>query len=181
MSAAKTDVPVGEMRSTPNILITGTPGTGKSTLAKELSIQSSLHYISVGDLAKSKGLYDGYDNNYDCPILSEDAVVDAMEPTMSAGGNIVDYHSCDFFPERWFDAVYVLRTDNTVLYDRLTERGYAGRKLQENLQCEIFQTILEEAQDSYREEIVHELQSNTLDEMKENVERILNWICEWSK
>jgi adenylate kinase len=27
-------------------------------------------------------------------------VVDAMEEQMSAGGNIVDYHSCDFFPER---------------------------------------------------------------------------------
>ena len=38
------------------------------------------------------------------------------------GGNIVDFHSCDFFPERWFDLVIVLQTDNTILYDRLEKR-----------------------------------------------------------
>lgn len=41
---------------------------------------------------------------------------------MSKGGNIVDFHSCDFFPERWFDLVVVLLTDNTVLYPRLEAR-----------------------------------------------------------
>ena len=41
---------------------------------------------------------------------------------MTTGGVIVDYHGCDFFPERWFDKVFVLRTDNTILYDRLTQR-----------------------------------------------------------
>jgi len=41
---------------------------------------------------------------------------------MSKGGNIVDYHGCEFFPERWFDVVFVLRTDNSVLYKRLQQR-----------------------------------------------------------
>ena len=41
---------------------------------------------------------------------------------MSEGGVIVDYHGCDFFPERWFDIVFVLRTDNSILYNRLTQR-----------------------------------------------------------
>ena len=41
---------------------------------------------------------------------------------MEEGGNIVDYHGCDFFPERWFDCVVVLQTDNTILYDRLSRR-----------------------------------------------------------
>ena len=27
-------------------------------------------------------------------------VVDALEDFMEAGGNIVDHHGCDFFPER---------------------------------------------------------------------------------
>ena len=42
---------------------------------------------------------------------------------MSEGGNVVDYHGCDFFPERWFHVVVVLRTDNTLLYDRLSKRS----------------------------------------------------------
>ena len=42
---------------------------------------------------------------------------------------------------------------------RLSKRGYTGTKLEENLQAEIFQTILDEAREAYREEIVIELQS----------------------
>ena len=41
---------------------------------------------------------------------------------MEAGGVIVDYHGADFFPERWFDLVVVLRADNSVLYSRLESR-----------------------------------------------------------
>ena len=52
-------------------------------------------------------------------------VLDELEEVMSEGGNIVDYHGCDFFPERWFDIVFVLRTDNTILYNRL-EKRYVG-------------------------------------------------------
>ena len=54
------------------------------------------------------------------------------------------------FPERWFDLVLVLRCNNTILYDRLQSRQYSGRKLEENVQAEIFQTILDEAKESYR-------------------------------
>ena len=49
-------------------------------------------------------------------------VCDALEDQLNVGGNIVDFHSCDFFPERWFDLVIVLQTDNTILYDRLEKR-----------------------------------------------------------
>jgi len=56
------------------------------------------------------------------------------------------------------------------------DSGYEGRKLRENVECEIFQTILEEARDSYRAEIVHELASNTPDDMESNISQILKWI-----
>ena len=29
---------------------------------------------------------------------------------------IVDYHATDFFPERWFDAVFILRYDALTTY-----------------------------------------------------------------
>ncbi len=55
-------------------------------------------------------------------------VCDELEDTMKAGGNVVDYHSCDFFPERWFDLVLVLRTNNSILYSRLEAR-YSPQQL----------------------------------------------------
>lgn len=66
------------------------------------------------------------------------------------GGYIVDYHGVDFFPERWFDAVFVLRCNNTILYDRLAARGYNEKKIRENVECEIFGVLLEEARESYK-------------------------------
>ena len=49
--------------------------------------------------------------------------MDEIENDMDNGGNIVDFHSIDFFPERWFDLVLVLRTNNTILYDRLKKHN----------------------------------------------------------
>jgi len=45
-----------------------------------------------------------------------------MEEELEGGNTVVDYHSCELFPERWFQLVVVLRTDNSVLYPRLEER-----------------------------------------------------------
>lgn len=57
--------------------------------------------------------------------------------------------------------------------------GYTGKKLEDNVQCEIFQTVLEEAQAAYKVDIVHELPSDTPDDMEENVDKITAWIEEW--
>ncbi|KAL1432807.1 hypothetical protein MTO96_013009 [Rhipicephalus appendiculatus] len=168
-------------RYVPNILITGTPGTGKTTLACELASRTGMDWLNVGQIARENELYDGFDDKYGCPVLDEDRVVDEMDDKLSqqAGGNIVEYHGCDFFPKRWFDVVFVLRTDNTLLYDRLRARGYAGKKLEENLQCEIFQTILDEAREAYDNGIVFELPSNTPEDMEDNLDRICSWIEQW--
>lgn len=80
------------------------------------------------------------------------------------------------FPERWFDLVVVLRTSNDVLYPRLEARGYNAKKVTENIEAEIFQVVRDEAMESYKEEIVWELNSNTVEEMEENTERVLAFI-----
>lgn len=43
------------------------------------------------------------------------------------------------------------------------------------------EVLLQEARDSYDEEIIVELTSNTTDEMESNVERIEAWIAQWKK
>ena len=75
----------------------------------------------------------------------------------------------------------VLRTDNTVLYDRLVRRGYKQAKLTENVECEIMQVVLEEARESYAEEIVHELPSNTVEDMESAVARVRQWLDAWKQ
>lgn len=80
------------------------------------------------------------------------------------------------FPERWFDIVFILRCDNTVLFDRLTARGYNSKKISENVECEIFGTICEEAHESYPKAAVHELPNNNEAELQSNVQNIVNFV-----
>lgn len=60
-------------------------------------------------------------------------------------------------------------------------RDYPEVKLQENLDSEIMEVLLQEARESYDEEIIVELTSNTSEEMDSNVERIEGWIKQWRK
>lgn len=54
--------------------ISGTPGTGKSTLGEELAQRAGMNYVNIGELAKQDNLYEGFDPEYNCPILDEDRV-----------------------------------------------------------------------------------------------------------
>ncbi|KAK8067140.1 adenylate kinase HBR1 [Apiospora hydei] len=150
-------------RTQPNIIVTGTPGVGKTTHCEMLAERTGLRHVSINQIVKDKGL------------------LDAMEDEAKVGGCIIDWHACDLFPESWIDLVVVLRVDSTTLYDRLAARKYPEAKLQENIDSEIMQVLLQEARDSYDEQMVVELQSNTSDEMDSNVDRIEQWLTQWKK
>ncbi|DBA00799.1 TPA: hypothetical protein N0F65_004704, partial [Lagenidium giganteum] len=166
-------------RRMPNVLVTGTPGTGKTSFCQMIAERTPLTHLNVGDLVKERSLHSGRDEEFDCFILDEDKVCDEMEDMMASGGVVVDFHTCDFFPERWFDLVLVLRVDNTTLFDRLQARGYSEKKVQENIECEIMEVVLEESRESYAPEIVQVLESRTVDDMETNVERVVMWLEHW--
>lgn len=168
-----------ESRKAPNILVTGTPGAGKTATAQRIAERSGYRHLEVSELVKSEGYHEGWDEEHQSYTLDEDRLLDALEEIVGEGGVVVDFHSCDLFPERWFDLVLVLTCDNTTLFDRLTARGYSETKVQENVQCEIMQIVLEEARESYAQEIVHEVASETLEQMEANVARALQWINQW--
>lgn len=60
-------------------------------------------------------------------------------------------------------------------------RNYPEAKLQENIDSEIMEVLSQEARESYDEEIVVELQSNTPEEMETNIERIEAWLKQWKE
>ncbi|KAF9015303.1 P-loop containing nucleoside triphosphate hydrolase protein [Cyathus striatus] len=167
----------------PVIVITGTPGTGKSTHAQILASESPipLKHVNVGDLVKERGLYEEYDEEWQSYTVDEDKLLDELEPLVAGGGVILDWHTCEAFPERWPDLVVVLRCDHSKLWERLEQRGYPLKKIQENNEAEIMQVVAEEARASYPTEIVVELQSESTDDLEANVARIVGWISAWMK
>lgn len=168
-------------RLLPNIIITGTPGCGKTSHSEGLASQlgSGYQHFAISDIAKERKCIESYDEVLDTSVVDEDKLLDSLEPDLENGGAIVDWHCCDIFPERLIDLVVVLRTDNSILFERLNKRGYKENKVQENLDCEIMEVILQDARDSYIPEIVIELYSNTVEDMDENVDRIVSWVENW--
>ena len=164
----------------PNVLVTGTPGVGKTTLCSLLESQlpedydlEGFQYVKLAELINQKKLYTSWNDDFNVPEFDEDMVCDELEPLMSQrGGIILEFHSCDFFPERWFDLIVLLRCDNTQLFDRLQQRGYNQKKIDENIDCEIFGVLKEEVEDSYSREKIIELQSNEVDDMQANMNTI---------
>ena len=171
----------GDKAKRPNILLTGTPGTGKTTTAEAAAERIGFTYLNVGDIVKAHKCFEGKDEEFDSYILDEDKLCDVMEPMVAEGGCLVDFHSPGVFPQRWFELVLVLRSDTEVLFDRLTARGYSEKKRTENMECEIMQVVTEEARESYEAEIVHELPSNTPEDMESNIGRIEQWLQQWTQ
>eukprot|EP00941_MAST-03F_sp_MAST-3F-sp1_P001384 g1384.t1 len=166
-------------RKKPNILITGTPGTGKTSVSELLAEYTGFSHVNIGTMVKEQSFHAGRDERFDSYIIDEDAedkILDALEDPIANGGVIIDHHSCEFFPKRFFNLIIVLRANNTILYDRLKKRGYSDVKITENVECEIMQVVLDEAKSSYDVEIVQELKNDTIDDMEDNVERIGEWI-----
>lgn len=76
------------------LFISGTPGTGKSTLGRELADRTQLNYINVGEYAKDNDFFDGYDEDYKCPVLDEDRV--SYSGVFAVVGEVdADYRSTD--------------------------------------------------------------------------------------
>ena len=61
-------------RSLPNIVITGTPGTGKTSHSELLAERTGLRHISVNKVVKDKECHEGWDDEFQSWIVDEDKV-----------------------------------------------------------------------------------------------------------
>ncbi|KAI9841919.1 MAG: factor activating pos9 [Sclerophora amabilis] len=169
------------MRKNPNIIVTGTPGVGKTSHCEQLARNTGLTNLSINQVVKERQCHEGWDDELKCWIVDEDKLLDLIEDEVKTGGRIIDWHACDLFPKSWIDLVVVLRTDSTLLYDRLSSRGYTAAKIDVNMDTEIMQVLLEEARGSYDKDIIVELKSNDSDDMESNVDRMETWIKNWKR
>jgi len=60
------------------IAVSGTPGTGKTTLAKTIAGQFGLKYFNVTRLIQTKKLYDSFDRKRKCFVVDEKKLVKSM-------------------------------------------------------------------------------------------------------
>jgi adenylate kinase len=61
-------------RKNPNIVVTGTPGVGKTTHAEQLAQAMGFTHLSVNQIVKDEGFHEGKDEETGSWIVDEDKV-----------------------------------------------------------------------------------------------------------
>jgi adenylate kinase len=149
-----------------NIALTGTPGTGKTTLSKKLN------YNIVSINQSYPEISDGKNENGDW-LINLDKLLDNIE-VAQYNNTVFEGHVSHFLEN--LDLIIVLRCQPSKLQERLEERNYNQEKIRENIEAEALNIISEEAIDSYGEEKVFELDtsSSDLDESVNLLNDIIN-------
>lgn len=126
------------------IALTGTPGTGKTTIASALR-EKGYDVLDITAYIKENDLLEEYDEKRD----THDVDVDKLKEHLGLQSNcentiIIEGHLSHLLSP---DITIVLRCSPSVLKDRLEKRGYSDSKVKENVQSEVMDVILCESAD----------------------------------
>lgn len=110
------------------IIITGTPGVGKTTVAKLLAKKTRLKYFSANSyLRKNEG------------IKKHVANLKKLLPLKKIRGIIEGHLCCEV---KLYKKIFVLRLDPKILEKRLKKRKYSRKKIHDNVLSEILDYCL---------------------------------------
>ncbi len=119
------------------IAITGTPGTGKTEVAKELERRGYevLYLNSIVD-----DFVIGYDEKRNSKIVDENKMNDYIKEIKENGLLFIEGHLSHLMD---VDAVFVLRCHPDKLISRLEKREWKKEKIMENAEAEALDIILD--------------------------------------
>jgi adenylate kinase len=114
-----------------SIALTGSPGSGKSSIA-ELAKSSGWEVISVEKLAEKHGLLGEFDKNDQAKEID----IEKLRKSLGRinGPLIIDGHLSHYLE---VDAIIILRCKPSILRERLQQRGYPEWKIESNVEWEI--------------------------------------------
>jgi adenylate kinase len=127
--------------------ITGTPGTGKSSVAEELE-KRGYHVVHANETTREFVIET--DDERDTVIIDEGAWTASFKPV----DGFVEGHLVHLLP---CDLVIVLRCRPDILKSRLLKRGYSKEKIRENVEAEALDVILVETLEVHPPEHIIEI------------------------
>jgi len=134
------------------ILVTGTPGTGKTTISRLLAKALRAKYLNPDKLITDEGTDYGYDENRRTRIACLKRLRSSLGSLArrTARALIIDSHMAfKIGPSPRLERAIVLRCNPTVLEGRLKGKHWSKRKIRENLQAEILDICLWDAVENY--------------------------------
>lgn len=128
------------------IIVTGTPGTGKTEIAKELARKLKMKYISGYKVIKDEKLSECYDEERKTYIVDENKFSKALIKIINKEKNvIIDSHMSHFLPRKYVGLCIVTKCKIPELRKRMKRRGYSRLKVKENIDAELFDVCLNES------------------------------------
>ncbi len=135
------------------ILITGTPGTGKTTVSKLLSQRLSISLVAVNDLVEEKHLYHGHDPEKGYKEVDMEDLCQELTTIIKNSpetGLIIEGHLAHFLENsNLIDCVVVLRARPDILRKRLLKRNWPESKVTENVEAEALDICTFEAVENH--------------------------------
>lgn len=129
------------------VVVTGTPGTGKTKVAKALAKKYKLKYIDLSKVIKEKKLYESYDRKLKTYIVDIKKIKKLLTDIAKEDNIIIDSHLAHYSNKKYVGLCIVTKCDISVLKKRLEKRKYPKAKIRENLDAEIFDVCLIEARE----------------------------------
>jgi len=127
------------------VLVTGTPGVGKTTVSNKLASKLDARYIGITELVKNENLITSIDEERKTLVADPKKVAKRLQDFISElEGNIIieGHYVVDVVPKKDVNTVFVLRRDPHELKNVLEKRGYPEKKIWENLAAEILDVCL---------------------------------------
>jgi adenylate kinase len=138
------------------IIVTGTPGTGKTTVAKKIARMLGYRYVDVNKVIAAKKLSEGYDRKRKCRVVDVKKLNKFLGNIIENSKKkvVIDSHLAHYLPKELVDRCVVTKCNLKLLSMRLKRRGYPREKIKENLECEIFDICLNEAKERGHKTII---------------------------
>ena len=139
------------------ICVTGTPGTGKTTLSKNLAFGLNFLYLDVNQIISKYKLAEGYDKRRRTKIVDTNKLnkflIDEIKTILGKNkikkpeGIIIDSHLSHYLPRKYVNLCIVTKCDISDLNKRLKKKDFHKSKIRENIEAEIFDICLNEAKE----------------------------------
>lgn len=132
------------------IIVTGSPATGKTTIAKSYAKKHSYSYFNLTDFIKLHHLYDGYDKKRKCLIVDVKRVIPSLKKLIESSKKtlVIDGHLSHYLPSSYVKLCIITTCDLKVLKERMKKRRYSKDKIKENLEAEAFDMFVTESNEN---------------------------------
>jgi adenylate kinase len=144
----------------PALIITGIPGTGKTTISRLLQKKLDATHVDVSKLAISEESTKEIDERRETLIVNmktlSEELIDLIKKSRKQV--IIDGHySPELIQTDLVEKIFVLRRAPWEIKEVLEKRGYSKTKILENVEAEILGTCLHDAISHHPKEVICEI------------------------